>query len=394
LLTAVVGSQEEVAMLTGSTRQAIRVGWQVATEHPSLVLWYLRNRMRTAALPLERAFADGRSLAPRFVTLKPTLRCNLRCDFCRFVANGDVFGKADWLSIEDWKRIIDEIAPFQPYICITGGEPTMYPQIAQLVAHIKDRGMTCVLTTNGTMLAHRAEELLRNPPDIIILSIDGPRDVHDAVRMVDGTYDRAMKGVQVLHRLKEARGSRLPYLVTNSAITGRTYENTVELIDVAKAFGAFAMNFQHFWFLTQGQVDAHNQLHGDCFPLDFDHVGGTFTEGVETDRLYDVIEQVKRDDHGFPIIFYPELTREQMRTYYADPNTFTHHKSPDCAWISTDILPNGDVSPCFDLICGNLLQHSFMEIWNNDVFRSHRNRLAHDGPYPVCSRCCAYFRHD
>jgi MoaA/NifB/PqqE/SkfB family radical SAM enzyme len=310
------------------------------------------------------------------------------------VANGDVFGKRDWLDIADWERIIGELAPFQPYICITGGEPTMYPHIAALIAHIKDRGMTCVMTTNGTMLAHRAEELLHNPPDIIILSIDGPRDVHDAVRMVDGTYDRALKGVQVIHRLKEAKGSRLPYLVTNSAITGRTYENTLELIDVAKAFGAFAMNFQHFWFLTQGQVDAHNRLHGDCFPLDFAHVGGTFTEGVQTDHLYDVIEQIKRDDHGFPIIFYPELTREQMRTYYADPNTFTHRIAPDCAWISTDILPNGDVSPCFDLICGNLLQNSFMEIWNNDIFRAHRNRLSHDGPYPVCSRCCAYFRHD
>jgi hypothetical protein len=35
-----------------------------------------------------------------------------------------------------------------------------------------------------------------------------------------------------------------------------------------------------------------------------------------------------------------------------------------------------------------------MEVWNNEVFREHRRRLAHDGPYPVCARCCAYFRHD
>src|SRR5438132_14349359 len=141
-----------------STRQTVRAGWQLATEHPSLILWYLRNRLRTVTLPLERALTNGYSLAPRFVTLKPTLRCNLRCEFCRFVANGDVFGKRDWLEIEDWKRIIDEIAPFQPYICITGGEPTMYPEICALIAHIKRHGLTCVMTTNGTMLAHRAEE--------------------------------------------------------------------------------------------------------------------------------------------------------------------------------------------------------------------------------------------
>src|SRR4029450_9854762 len=79
--------------MQGSTRQAIRAGYQILTENPALILWYLKSRVRNAALPLERAFGDGRSLAPRFVTLKPTLRCNLRCEFCRFVANGDVFGK-------------------------------------------------------------------------------------------------------------------------------------------------------------------------------------------------------------------------------------------------------------------------------------------------------------
>ena len=61
-----------------STSRTLRAGWQIATEHPSLILWYLRNRLRTATLPLERALATGYSLAPRFITLKPTLRCNLR----------------------------------------------------------------------------------------------------------------------------------------------------------------------------------------------------------------------------------------------------------------------------------------------------------------------------
>ncbi len=380
--------------MNGSTRQTLRAGWQVATQHPAMILWYLRNRLRSASLPLERAFADGRSMAPRFVTLKPTLRCNLRCEFCRFVANGDVFGKRDWLEIEDWERIIDEIAPFQPYICLTGGEPTMYPQIARLIARIKRHGLTCVMTTNGTMLAARAAELMESPPDILILSIDGPREVHDAVRMVDGTFDRATKGVAVLQRLQREQGKRTPYLIVNSAITGRTYESAVEMVDVAKGFGAFAINFQHFWFMTRTMVDAHNRLYGDCFPLDFAKLGGTDTEGVPTDRLFETIRRLKQEDHGLPINVYPDLDRDAMRTYYAQPDAFTHASTPSCAWISTDILPNGDVSPCFDLVVGNVLRESFMDAWNSPSFRAHRRRLTHHGPYPVCARCCAYFRND
>lgn len=380
--------------MQGSTRQAIRAGYQIMTEHPSLILWYLKNRVRNMVLPLEHRFGDGQSLAPRFVTLKPTLRCNLRCEFCRFVANGDVFGKRDWLDFEDWVRIIDEIAPFNPYICLTGGEPTMYPHISRLIAHIKSHDLTCVMTTNGTMLHQRAPELIDTPPDVIILSIDGPREVHDSVRMVDGTFDRALKGVETLHQLKAKRYRNTPYLIINSAITGRTFESAVEMIEVARSFGAFGINFQHFWFMTRPMVDAHNVRYGDCFPLDFDRIGGTATTGVDTDRLFETIQRIKREDFGLPILFYPELTREEMKVYYAQPEKLTHHMVPNCAWTSTDILPNGDVSPCFELVCGNVLEKNFMEIWNNATFRQHRNRLVHDGPYPICARCCAYFRKD
>jgi MoaA/NifB/PqqE/SkfB family radical SAM enzyme len=47
---------------------------------------------------------------------------------------------------------------------------------------------------------------------------------------------------------------------------------------------------------------------------------------------------------------------------------------PTCAWISTDTLPNGDVSPWFELVVGNVLRQPFMEAWNSPAFRDHRRR--------------------
>lgn len=379
-------------MISPSTRHTLRSGLRIAAAEPALIWWYLQNRARGMVLPLERTRGKGRALPPRFITLKPTLRCNLRCVFCRFVANGEVFGKRDWLELEDWNRVIEEVAPYRPYVCITGGEPLMYPDISGLVAHVKGRGLTCVLTTNGTLLEHRAEALMAAPPDAIILSLDGPRAVHDAVRMVDGTYDRALRGVR---RLLEIRGRALkPLLILNTAITGHTYETAAEMVRIAREWGAFALHFQHFWFLTRPMVDAHNARWGDCFPLVYDHVGGTATSGVDPDRLYDTIQRLKQEDGGMPVLFYPELDREQLRRFYTEPEQFTHVAVPDCAWLSTDILPNGDVSPCFDLICGNVLRQPFAEIWNSEPFQAHRRRLSEFGPYPVCARCCAYFRHD
>jgi MoaA/NifB/PqqE/SkfB family radical SAM enzyme len=373
------------------TRSTLSAGLRIAAEQPSLILWYLENRLRTGLLPLERALSDGRSLPPRFVTLKPTLRCNLRCEFCRFVANGDVFGKKDWMEPQDWVRVVDEIAPYRPYLCLTGGEPLLYPDLPGLIARIKAHELRCVLTTNGTMLERRAEALMQAPPDAVILSIDGPREVHDRVRKAPGTFERALRGVR---RMESLRSGSAPYLILNTAITGHTYESALEMVDVAREFGAFALNFQHFWFLTRPMVSAHNALWGDCFPLDFERVGGTATEGVDTHRLYETVRRLQGEDRGLPVTFYPELDREQMRVYYSQPERFTHHMVPSCAWISTDILPNGDVSPCFDLVCGNVLEQPFAAIWNSDPFRDHRRRLAGNGPYPVCARCCAYFRRD
>ena len=380
--------------MNANTRHILRAGWKVAIEHPSLILWYLRNRLRMVLLPLERAGASGSSFAPRFITLKPTLRCNLRCEFCRFVSSGDVFGKRDWLEIEEWERIVDEIAPLRPYVCITGGEPTMYPAVARLIARVKRHRLTCVMTTNGTLLAARAQELIASPPDVLILSLDGPREVHDQVRMVEGAFDRAVKGVETLQRLQRERGRSTPYLILNTTITGRTYESVVDMLRIARGLRALAINFQHFWFMTRAMVEEHNRLYGDCFPLDFEKLGGSDTVGVPTDELFETIQRIRREDHGIPITVFPELDREAMRTYYAEPTRFTHRMTPGCAWISTDILPNGDVSPCYDLVVGNLRQQSFASAWNSPAFRAHRLRLTHHGPYPVCARCCAYYRND
>jgi Fe-coproporphyrin III synthase len=366
-------------------------GARVLAEHPAAILWLVQNRMREALLPLERLRRDGRSAPPRYVTLKPTLRCNLRCEFCRFVANGDVFGKRDWLELEEWKQIVDGFAPGRPYVCVTGGEPLLYPHAAELIAHVKRRGMLCVLTTNGTLLEARAETLLEEPPDAVVLSLDGPRSVHNAVRKVPGTYDRALRGARKLLALR--RGPR-PYLVVNAAITGHTYASALDMVAVAREFGALALNFQHFWFMTPGMVEAHNARWGGCFPLDADRLGITAAGPVDTDRLYETIRRLQDNDWGLPILFYPELTREEMRLYYSEPERFIRNAPPACAWTSTDILPNGDVSPCFEMTPGNALRQPFAEIWNSAELRGHRRRLAEHGPYPVCARCCAYFRKD
>jgi MoaA/NifB/PqqE/SkfB family radical SAM enzyme len=65
-----------------------------------------------------------------------------------------------------------------------------------------------------------------------------------------------------------------------------------------------------------------------------------------------------------------------------------------CAWINTNILPGGDVEACPGAVCGNITKRRFSQIWNDWPYRAFRRRLADVGDFPICVRCCAYFRRD
>lgn len=374
--------------------------------HPDLVGWYLRNKVRVAGLPIEQHAGEGTSRLPLGITFKPTLSCNLRCRMCSFVASGAVFSNPkESLPLDVWKAVVDDVAAWRPYIWFTGGEPTLYPDFVPLVRHIKGRKMMAGVTTNGTTLLKKAEEILEAPMDLMVVSIDGKGDVHNNVRepdrhlrMADGShktaYERATEGVLLLQELKKKKRLKHPAVVVNCALTPDNYEHAGEMIEVAQSLGAVALNFQHLWMFTEAMVAAHNARWGDAHPVSYEESGGMEPKPMDVDRVIRVVREIERMPKNIPVIFHPELSDEEIRIYYNEPETFVRRRPAACAWLNTDILPNGDVSPCFDMVCGNITETRFTEIWNGFAFREHRNRLSAEGDFPICARCCAYWRRD
>ena len=117
---------------------------------------------------------------------------------------------------------------------------------------------------------------------------------------------------------------------------------------------------------------------------------------MDVENVIRIVHQIKEQTKGskIPVMFHPDIPDDEIRIYYNEPDRFVHRKPAACAWLNTDILPNGDVSPCFDVICGNITQDKFSAIWNNFAFRDHRQRLHVEGDFPICARCCAYWRRD
>ena len=90
--------------------------------------------------------------------------------------------------------MVDELADLGcRRITILGGEPLLRPDVPDIIARVRARGMSCVLTSNGLLVAKRIDEL--RSLNTLVLSLDAMGAANDAVRGT-GVYAGVEKAVQ------------------------------------------------------------------------------------------------------------------------------------------------------------------------------------------------------
>ena len=119
------------------------------------------------------------------VLLEVTERCNLRCRFC-FARGGE---GAREPGLDELKDAIREIVRQcgSPLLQLSGGEPTLRDDLAELVRFAKEAGCSYVqLNTNGLRLAREpayARRLAEAGLDIVFLQFDGTREeIYETLR--------------------------------------------------------------------------------------------------------------------------------------------------------------------------------------------------------------------
>jgi MoaA/NifB/PqqE/SkfB family radical SAM enzyme len=83
-------------------------------------------------------------------------------------------------------KVVDEVYKYGASLIIRGGELFLYPRIIELLAYIKSKSMPLSIETNGVLLKKYAEALVKLKVDNLLISLDGPEDIHDYVRGVKG----------------------------------------------------------------------------------------------------------------------------------------------------------------------------------------------------------------
>lgn len=138
--------------------------------------------------------------APFLVIWEVTRACALACLHCR----ADAIARRDprELTTDEGRRLIDQVRAFgdpPPLLVLTGGDPMWRKDLAVLVRHASDAGLTVALTPSGTPAPTRARlaELADAGLGRVAVSLDGPdAATHDAFRRVRGSYDWTLRIIQ------------------------------------------------------------------------------------------------------------------------------------------------------------------------------------------------------
>jgi MoaA/NifB/PqqE/SkfB family radical SAM enzyme len=128
------------------------------------------NRNLKIALWFARNYLMRKYDWPAYVTFKTTTFCNLRCSYCNPTYwNGSI----PPVDTQRTLKIIDNIAKSSAYVLsFEGGEPTLRPDLLDLLKRGKEDSFYTFVTTNGTRLNQMPLDKLAEYLDYLHISID------------------------------------------------------------------------------------------------------------------------------------------------------------------------------------------------------------------------------
>ncbi len=120
--------------------------------------------------------------------------CNFRCPFCH---NHSLVLDGDNLTTIPFETILDKLARYEKWlggVCISGGEPTLNPDLPQALKKLKEAGWTIKLDTNGSQPQVLEKLFSDRLVDMVAMDVKAP--------LVQGQYNRCAGVVVDLDRIR------------------------------------------------------------------------------------------------------------------------------------------------------------------------------------------------
>jgi MoaA/NifB/PqqE/SkfB family radical SAM enzyme len=298
----------------------------------------------TVLAPRPAPGASDRAPLPRvdpitqlpILILFPHSRCNCRCVMC------DIWkgtGRSE-LSAPDVARWIDEWRALGVRrVVLSGGEALMHSQLWELCDHLRAADIGITILSTGLLLRRHAAELVRRCDDVVV-SLDGPQPIHDAIRNVPRAYERLADGVAAIRAADSA-----VHVTARCTVQRANYHALRETVAAARAIGLERISF----LAADVSTDAFNRP-GGWENARADSVALSRSDVSLLDAEIDRLERDHAADFasGF-IAESPAKLRRRLSQYFAallGDATFARNEC-NAPWVSSVIEADGTVRPCF-----------------------------------------------
>ena len=284
-------------------------------------------------------------------TVIVTYRCNARCTMCnRYKAPSR---PDEELTIETIKKL-----PQMYFTNITGGEPFIREDLADIVRELYKKSDRIVISTNG-FFTDRIIKLCEEFPNVgIRISIEGLEETNNKIR---GLQDGFNRGYSTLKKLVDMKHPDVGFGMTVQDA------NAKDLVALYNLSNELNMEF------------ATASLHNSFYFVE--------AKNIIKDRMM----VAKEFENLINELLKSNSPKKWFRAYFNHGliNYIFGQKRLlpcDMAFDTFFIDPYGDVMPCNGTkdkeVMGNLNEQSWEELWNSEQAEKVRNKVRH------CDRQC------
>ena len=356
-----------------------------------LTAWLYDALQRAYSEAPYRAFKSGRAFPAWHYLFEVTRRCNLRCRMCQYISWLENASSAEQregeLTTDEWKRVIDQTGRLS-FITFTGGEPLMRPDFLELLAYASRKARTHYIS-NATMLTESAAtasvecapcRLGGRGLNFIGVSLEGPGEVHDAIRQQSGAFERSTTGIRMLNEVRKRAGKSCPLVHITTVIQQANMEELEHLPEIVASIGGDVLNL-----VTESRMHDVTGLGERPYGVwKEEDVVWPRIERKALEEAFSKTDEAARK-HGVEVR-WPRMPREELLRYYEsslDIGDYTC-RSP---WNTLIIGRTGDAYPCWLAKIGNVRDHSMKSLWNSEQTRRFR-RACRSSLFPLCPGCC------
>jgi MoaA/NifB/PqqE/SkfB family radical SAM enzyme len=302
-------------------------------------------------------------------------QCNCRCVMC------DIWKIRDRqeLSMERLKELCQSFRKLGVrWVVLSGGEAQLHSEFGSAASIFRSAGMRVTLLTAGLLL-EKDPRVIADTVDDLIVSLDGPAEIHDKIRRVKGAYRQIANGICEIRKIRPEMSVR-----ARCTIQKENHAVICETVEAAKQAGFCSISF----LAADLASEAFNRAEG-WSAAQHNRVALTAPEvrvlEQEIERL--IALHVEKSTPGF--VVENALKLRKIVWHFRAHLGEVEEAAPRCnaPWVSAVVETNGDVRPCFfHRPYGNLRDQSFSDVINGPQALHFRKCLDVESN-AICRQC-------